>query len=456
MKAAIYIRVSTLNQAENGESLDLQKERLSSYAQSQGWKISEVYEDAGLSGGSSNRPAFQKLIGDAKQKKFDVVLVYKIDRLSRSILDFHETMKIFQENDISFVSLTQQFNTSTSTGRLMLNILVDFANFEREINVDRAKDSYLNRLYKGFHSGRTPYGYKRTNGNNLEIIPEEAENVKKIYKLVFEGVSTAKIGKELNITKDKVKSILDNPVYAGYVAPRKDKYGHRVQDMSKWIKGNHQSVISADFYFKIQKIWRKGPKATKYIGLFQKLVYCPYCKHNLTFAVKNRNDKQYFSYSCVATTPGGPHCGRYIREEVLESIVLDSVDRLFKMNVHEPKAENIELEIKKIDKKIERTILMLDDENMPTSKIHERLSDLQETKRKLLMSQKPRQSIQKYFKSLKELYPYTTREEKKRLWGITIDKIRLYKTHAVVEWKDGRKTKHLLENVLMCGGDEGI
>ena len=456
MKAAIYTRVSTPNQAEEGESLELQKEKLSLYAKAQGWEITEIYEDAGLSGGSSNRPAFQKLIKDAKQKKFDVVLVYKIDRLSRSILDFHETMKIFQENNISFVSLTQQFDTSTSTGRLMLNILVDFANFEREINVDRAKDSYLNRLYKGFHSGRTPYGYKRVNGNNLEIISEEAEKVKKIFTLAHEGVSTAKIGEELNLTKEKVKSILDNPVYTGYVAPRKDKYGHRVQDIRKWIKGNHEPIIPIDFYFDVQKIWRKGPKTTKHIGLFQKIVYCPYCEHNLTFAVKQNKNKNYFSYRCLEINPGSKHCGRYIREEVLESIALDSVERLFTMSIPKTETKNIASEISKIDKKIERAVAMLDDENIPVNQIKNKLAELQETKKRLLKSQKPRENIDKHFKNLKELYPYMTREEKKRLWSITIERITLYKTLAMVEWKDGRKTRHSLANIRMYGGDEGI
>ena len=456
MKAAIYIRVSTPGQVEEGESLDLQKERLSSYAKSQNWELTDVYEDAGFSGGSSNRPAFKRLIKDAKQKKFDVVLVYKIDRLSRSILDFHETMKIFQENNIDFVSLTQQFDTSTSTGRLMLNILVDFANFEREINIDRARDSYLSRLYKGFHSGRTPYGYKRINGNSLVIVLEEAEKVKKIYRLAFERVSTAKIGKEISLPKEKVKSILDNPIYTGYITPRRDKYGHRVQDIRKWIKGNQESIIPIDFYLEVQKVWRKGQRTTKHIGLFQKIVYCQHCEHNLTFAVKNRNGKKIFSHNCAETNPGSKHCGRYIREEILESIALDSVEKLFNISIPKPETKNIASEISKIDRKIERVVAMLDDENVPVGQIKVKLAELQEIKSRLFKNQKPREDIQKHFKNLKELYPYMAREERKRLWSITIEKIALYKAHAVVEWKDGRKTKHSLASVLMSGGDEGI
>jgi len=417
MKAAIYIRVSTPSQVEEGESLDLQRERLSSYAKSQNWEITEVYEDAGLSGGSSNRPAFQKLIKDSRQKKFDVVLVYKIDRLSRSILDFHETMKIFQEKNISFVSLTQQFDTSTSTGRLMHNILVDFANFEREINVDRAKDSYSDRLYKGFHSGRTPYGYKRANGNNLVIIPEEAEKIKKTFSLAFERVSTAKIGKQLSLSKERVKSVLDNPVYTGYVAPRRDKFGHRVQDISKWIKGNHEPIIPIDFYLEVQKVWRKGQRTTKHIGLFRKIVYCPYCEHNLTFAVKNRNGKKNFSYNCVETNPGSKHCGRYIREEILESIALDSVEKLFTISIPKPETKNVASEISRLDKKIERAVAMFDDENIPVGQIKAKLAELQETKKRLLKIQKPQENIGKYFRNLQELYPSMTREERKKTLG---------------------------------------
>jgi len=160
MKAAIYTRVSTSDQAVNGESLDLQKDRLIEYVKNHGWELYKAYEDGGFSGKNVNRPAFQSMMKDAEAKKFDILVVYKIDRLSRSVLDFHTTMQFLEKQGISFVSVTQQFDTTTSMGRLMLNILVDFANFEREINVDRAIDSYLKRLQDGVNSGTVPYGYK--------------------------------------------------------------------------------------------------------------------------------------------------------------------------------------------------------------------------------------------------------------------------------------------------------
>jgi site-specific DNA recombinase len=107
MKAAIYIRVSTPGQAINGESLDMQKERLVSYAKAQDWNIYKTYEDGGFSGKDTDRPGFQAMLSDVQQNKFDILLVYKIDRLSRSTLDFHTTMDFLQKQDISFISATQ-------------------------------------------------------------------------------------------------------------------------------------------------------------------------------------------------------------------------------------------------------------------------------------------------------------------------------------------------------------
>ena len=443
MKAAIYIRISTLNQAENGESLDLQKERLSSYAQSQGWEITEVYEDAGLSGGSSNRPAFQKLIGDAKQKKFDVVLVYKIDRLSRSILDFHQTMKIFQENNISFVSLTQQFNTSTSTGRLMLNILVDFANFEREINVDRAIDSFLGRFYKGLHSGQTPFGYKRENGNNLVIHPEQSEVVKKIFSLANQGISSRKIAKEVQLGVDRVKTILDNPIYAGYLAPRKDKHGYHEQDFTKWVKGTHEAIISLDLFFLVQKKYKRGQRSTKHTAIFQKLIYCPYCKHNYSFYARKNKKIKYF-YTCIPLVADGVHCYRKIDEDFLENLLMENIGKVFITSISDNTDEiDIEKEIKRIDSKIDK-VLDLDIETLSVDKIKKKIKLLQQEKADLIEQQKKNsqnRDITQYFKQIEEIYPYANREERKRLWNIMIKRISIYDDYIEIFWNHGKKSR---------------
>ena len=444
LKAAIYIRVSTSGQAINGESLEMQKERLLSYANSQGWEVYKTYEDGGYSGGTSDRPAFQELLSDAKQKKFNILIVYKIDRLSRSILDFHTTMKILEDNNISFVSLTQQFDTSKSMGRLMLNILVDFANFEREINIDRAIDSFLNRFYKGFHSGQTPYGYIRENGNNLVVHPEQSEVIRRIFSLANQGITSRKIAKEVSLGIDRVKTVLDNPIYAGYLAPRRDKHGYHEQDLSKWTKGNHEAIISLDLFFSVQKKYKRGQRSTIYTSIFQKLIYCPYCKHNYSFYSRKNKKTKYF-YKCVPLVVGGIHCYRKIDEDFLESLLIENIGKIFDTSISEEIKEiDIEKETKRIDLKIEK-LLDLDLETLPVDKIKKKIEQLQREKAELLRQRKKEaqnQNVIQYFKQIEEIYPYATREERKRLWNIVIQRIIVYDDYIEIEWNNGKKTRH--------------
>jgi site-specific DNA recombinase len=445
MKAAIYIRVSTPGQAINGESLDMQKERLIEYVKAHDWELYKAYEDGGFSGKDTDRPGFQSMMSDVQQSKFDILLVYKIDRLSRSILDFHTTMKILQEHNISFVSLTQQFDTSTSMGRLMLNILVDFANFEREINVDRAIDSFLNRFYKGLHSGQTPYGYIRENGNNLVIHPEQSEVVKKVFNLANQGITSRAIAKEVKLGVDRVKTILDNPVYAGYLAPRRDKHGYHGQDITKWIKGNHEAIISLDLFFSVQKKYKKGQRPTKHTAIFQKLIYCPYCKHNYSFYARKNKKIKYF-YRCVPLVVGGVHCYRKIDEDFLESLLMENIGKIFDTSISEETSEiekDIEKEIKRIDSKIEK-VLDLDIETLPKDKIKKKIEQLQQEKIELLHQQKKTaqsQNVTQYFKQIEEIYPYANREERKRLWNITIQRIAIYDDFIEIFWNNGKKTR---------------
>jgi len=145
LNCAIYTRVSTADGLEQDfTSLDSQRESAESYIASQkneGWLIfPERYDDAGFTGANTDRPALQKLITDIKEKKIDCVVVYKVDRLSRSLLDFSKLLEFFDQNNVTFVSITQHFNTQNSMGRLTLNILLSFAQFEREIISERTRD----------------------------------------------------------------------------------------------------------------------------------------------------------------------------------------------------------------------------------------------------------------------------------------------------------------------------
>src|SRR5215210_112949 len=187
LRCAVYTRVSTeygLEQEFN--SLDAQRESSEAYVKSQaheGWRLLPTqYNDGGFSGGSLNRPALQKLLSDIRDRLVDVVVVYKVDRLTRSLADFAKLVELFDAQGVSFVSVTQAFNTTTSMGRLTLNVLLSFAQFEREVTGERIRDKVAASKRKGMRmGGPVPLGYD-VKDKKLVINPEEAERVRTIFR----------------------------------------------------------------------------------------------------------------------------------------------------------------------------------------------------------------------------------------------------------------------------------
>ena len=187
IRCAIYTRVSTdagLDQEFN--SLDAQYDAASAYIRSQAhahWTLVRTrYDDGGFSGGSTDRPALQRLLADVKARKINVVVVYKVDRLTRSLADFAKLVELFDAHGVSFVSMTQQFNTTTSMGRLTLNVLLSFAQFEREVTAERIRDKVAASKRKGLWvGGMVPLGYELNDGK-LRIVEDEAERVRTIFK----------------------------------------------------------------------------------------------------------------------------------------------------------------------------------------------------------------------------------------------------------------------------------
>src|SRR5438874_4504114 len=191
VRCAIYTRVSTehgLDQEFN--SLDAQYDAASAYIKSQahaGWAlIRSRYDDGGYSGGSTDRPDLQRLLDDIRARKLDVIVVYKLDRLTRSLADFAKLVELFDAHGVSFVSVTQQFNTTTSMGRLTLNVLLSFAQFEREVTSERIRDKIAASKRKGLWvGGPLPLGYEMKDGK-IAVVEEEAERVRLIYARYLE------------------------------------------------------------------------------------------------------------------------------------------------------------------------------------------------------------------------------------------------------------------------------
>src|SRR6201993_3349810 len=196
VRCAIYTRVSTdqgLDQDFN--SLDAQYEASSAYIKSQahaGWTLIKTrYDDGGYSGGSTDRPDLQRLLIDVRARKIDVIVVYKVDRLTRSLADFAKLVELFDAHGVSFVSVTQHFNTTTSMGRLTLNVLLSFAQFEREVTSERIRDKIAASKRKGLWvGGPLPLGYDMEDGK-IAVVESEAEQVRLIFKryLKLSGVN---------------------------------------------------------------------------------------------------------------------------------------------------------------------------------------------------------------------------------------------------------------------------
>src|ERR1700680_3789964 len=187
LRCAVYTRVSTEHGLEQEfNSLDNQREASEAYIKSQaheGWKLMrDRYDDGGFSGGSMERPALKKLLDDVRARRIDVIVVYKVDRLTRSLADFAKLVELFDEHRVSFVSVTQAFNTTTSMGRLTLNVLLSFAQFEREVTGERIRDKIAASKKKGmWMGGVVSLGYDCVD-RKLIVNAKEAHTVREIFR----------------------------------------------------------------------------------------------------------------------------------------------------------------------------------------------------------------------------------------------------------------------------------
>src|SRR5271170_5236819 len=203
LRCAIYTRVSTEHGLEQEfNSLDNQREASEAYIKSQaheGWKLIRTrYDDGGYSGGSMDRPALQKLLDDVRARRIDVVVVYKVDRLTRSLADFAKLVELFDAHQVSFVSVTQAFNTTTSMGRLTLNVLLSFAQFEREVTGERIRDKIAASKKKGiWMGGVVPLGY-RVENRALYVLKEHAGIVRSLFRRYLEAGSVVRLKRQLD------------------------------------------------------------------------------------------------------------------------------------------------------------------------------------------------------------------------------------------------------------------
>jgi DNA invertase Pin-like site-specific DNA recombinase len=282
-RCAIYTRKSSEEGLEQEfNSLAAQREACEAYICSQrheGWVVARAhYDDGGFSGGNTERPALQRLLADIRSSRIDVVVVYKVDRLTRSLADFARLVEIFDTQGVSFVSVTQQFNTTSSMGRLTLNVLLSFAQFEREVTGERIRDKIAASKRKGmWMGGNVPLGYDASEGA-LVMNPVEAETVRRIFSLYRELGSVRRIKEEADrlglqtkrrvttngterggkpFLRGHIYSLLSNPIYAGQIAHKGQLFPGRhpaliddetwtaVRDRLAANAGNHRHKVKS-------------------------------------------------------------------------------------------------------------------------------------------------------------------------------------------------------------------
>ena len=350
-RCAIYTRKSCEDGLElEYNSLDAQYDSAEAYIRSQasnGWRvIPKRYDDGGFSGGNVNRPALKALMRDIENGEVDVVVVYKIDRLSRSLGDFTDLSKIFERHNVSFVSVTQQIDTSNAAGRMMLNILMSFAQFEREMTSDRIRDKIYATRKKGLWSGgMIPFGYK-TVDKRLVPDPVTAPVVRHVFARYAESASAKLVASELQkkfgprtFGSKKggdptwrmmhVYRILRNPVYKGELL-------HRAT--GEVFHGLHEPLVDVALWEDCRRILDESaglqPSAHREtVAILKGLVRCGHCGGAMApvFTVK-RKGLRYSYYRCVSSTKvADSECPlRGVSGELLERQVVAQLGTIFK------------------------------------------------------------------------------------------------------------------------------
>jgi DNA invertase Pin-like site-specific DNA recombinase len=265
LRCAVYTRKSSEEGLElEFNSLDAQRESCEAYIASQkseGWTlVHDRYDDGGISGATLERPALKRLLADIEAKRVDVVVVYKIDRLSRALMDFSKLVEVFDRNNVTFVSVTQLFNTTTSMGRLTLNILLSFAQFEREVIGERIRDKFAASRKKGmWMGGFVPLGYE-VKDRKLIVNKSEAAIVRLVFERFTKVQSVTALVRELRavgvrkkrgalIDKSYVYQLFRNRVYIGEAVHKGTSY-----------PGEHHAIISQALWDKVQAILADGTK----------------------------------------------------------------------------------------------------------------------------------------------------------------------------------------------------
>ena len=438
-KVAIYCRVSTIEQAEEGLSIDSQYHNIKEYCKNQGHEIYNLYEDRGISGKNiTNRPGIKQLLEDATKNKFDLVVVWKLNRISRKLLDILNIVDLLNKHNIAFRSLTENFETETPSGKLQLNIMGAIGEFERETIAENVKMGLLARAKEGRWNGGVVLGYDLVELNNegkkrkntvLKINEKEANTVRRIFELYSQGhgykAVVNRINKEGHKTKrngefavSTVKEILQNPVYIGKI-----RYNVR-QDWSKKRRNNinanpilsdgiHEPIIDVETWNKVQVILKERSKKHNKVYDCEfpltGILKCPVCGAGMTInrSTAKRKDgtrriNEYYSCGnwknkgtavCNSNSIRVEVADEYVLNKIMELINDESILRKVIDNINNNKStklkpileqlEQINKDIEKLIDKKSKNIELFEDGILDKSELSTRVKSINDDIEKL-------------------------------------------------------------------------
>ncbi len=348
-RCAIYTRQSVEERNKNGfGSLEAQREACEKYVslfQEKGWQIfRDPYQDAGFSGGTLDRPALKRLRADVAARKIESVVVYRSDRLSRSIRDFLELMEEFERHGVAFASVSEQFDTSTPAGRMQRNMLLTFAQYERELIAERTRDKVHAARRKGkFTGGMLVLGYDRDpKGGRLVVNEAEADRVREIFRLFAENPSLVALGQELSrrdwtlkrwktkegkwtgggiFDKFSLKRLLTNPVYLGEVHFQGEVY-----------TAEHEAIVDREMWDRVQELLAPTPdrprtRSSKSTALLAGVLRCAPCDSAMTPTYSQKGRIRYRYYLCLkAHRRGWDSCpSKSVSAREIEKFIVDHI-----------------------------------------------------------------------------------------------------------------------------------
>lgn len=456
MNVALYIRVSTREQATEGYSIGAQNERLKDFCKAKDWTVFNVYEDGGYSGSNISRPALSQLITDAKNKRFDLVLVHKLDRLSRSQKDtLYLIEDVFLVNGVDFVSMNENFDTTSPFGRAMIGILSVFAQLEREQIKERMAMGMEERAKEGLYHGggnHIPIGYDYIDGQ-LVVNEYEAIQIRELFDLYLKGYGVGYIQRHLKSkyttkngdwsTATTVRNAINKVLYIG-----------KIQHKDKVYPGQHEPILTEEIFNKAQAINKSKQNKLNVNShtphLLGGMIWCEHCgaryfRTQLTYVYKEKREPRFW-YKCYSRHGGAshmikdPNCkNKNYRQYKLEAIVLDRIKEIAanqqyffeqKQSNNKPESAGYDKQIRKIDKQVKRLLDLYQMGTVEYEEIDERISKLHQEKEALndLIKEHTKDKLtineaKAFLKEAADTIDNGTFEDKQRLINALIDYI---------------------------------